>query len=342
MPRQLLCVGVGKLEWNEYEEPALQPGQIRVLSQFTAAKHGTELAMYKGYSAARGPFDRDLKVFTYRTSLQGPRFNPGNMTVGIVTQTAPDVTNYAVGDRVLIYGGFKQTHTVGTDRGCWKIPQDVSWKSVVCLDPADFALGAVRDGHVRIGDNVAIFGLGAIGLMAVQLCRASGAARIIAIDPLASRREIARDLGADVLLDPAACDAGLEIKKATDSRGADVVIEYSGTWRAMQAALRGVAYGGNVVAGAFPPPYEAGLDFGAEAHLNIPNIVFSRSCSEPNRDYPRWDERRIFGTCLKMLICDQLRGDPIVSPVVKFDELLDVYPRIQTDPGTFIKLGAEY
>ena len=76
-------------------------------------------------------------------------------------------------------------------------------------------------------------------------------------------------------------DAGLEVKLATDRRGADVVIEYSGNMHAMQAALRGVAFGGTVVSGAFPPAYSAGFDIGAEAHLNRPNIIFSRACSDP-------------------------------------------------------------
>ena len=55
----------------------------------------------------------------------------------------------------------------------------------------------------------------------------------------------------------------------------DVAIDYSGAPQALQAALRGVAYGGTVVAGAFPPPHQAGLDLGAEAPLNLPSIVFT-------------------------------------------------------------------
>ena len=98
----------------------------------------------------------------------------------------------------------------------------------------------------------------------------------------------------DLLLDPTACDAGLEIKRATGKRGADVCIEYSGSHLALQAALRGVAYLGTVVAGAWPGSYPAGLDFGAEAHMNRPRIVFVAACSEPNPDHPNWDEQRIF------------------------------------------------
>ncbi len=341
MPRELLCVGQEQLAWNEYEEPPLGPGQLRVASRFSAAKHGTELAIFKGYWGARGRFDPHLHAFLYdkRTSPSG--FRPGNMTVGDVIEVGPRVSGFAVGDRLLIYGGFRQTHVVAHDQ-CWKIPADMPWQSAVCLDPADFAFGAIRDGHVRVGDGVAIFGMGAIGLLAVQIARLAGAGRVIAVDPLPNRRSLAQSLGADLVLDPVHCDAGLEIKKATDSRGVDVAVDYSGHWRAMQSALRGLAYGGTVVAGAFPPPYEAGLDFGAEAHVNLANIVFSRSCSEPNRDHPRWDERRIFGACMHLLTAGRLRGQEVVTPVVPFEELLGTYPKIATEPDRFIKLGAAY
>ncbi|MCY4604839.1 MAG: zinc-binding alcohol dehydrogenase, partial [Gemmatimonadetes bacterium] len=223
-----------------------------------------------------------------------------------------------------------------------RLPADVPWQAAVCLDPADFALGAVRDGHVRIGDAVAVSGLGAISLMAVQFCRLAGAHPIIALDPLANRREAARACGADLVLDPTQCDAGLEIKKATANRGADVIIDYSGHPAAMQQALRGVAYRGTIVAGAYPGAWTTGIDLGAEAHMNRPHIVFSRANSEPNPDHPNWDNTRIYDVCWRMLAAGQVDCLPIVQPIVSFDDLLDAYPKIATQPETNIKLGVQF
>jgi threonine dehydrogenase-like Zn-dependent dehydrogenase len=247
----------------------------------------------------------------------------------------------AVGDRVCGYGGFREVHTVGAD-GLFKMAEGTSWKAAVCLDPADFAMGALRDGHLRIGDAVAVFGMGAIGLMVVQLAVLAGAQPVIAVDPLANRREAAVACGADLTLDPTACDAGKEIKLATEKRGVDVAVDYSGNVHAMQAAIRGVAWGGTVVAGAFPPPYAAGLDLGAEAHMNLPRIVFSRACSEPGRDYPRWDEKRIWRALWRMIGEGRLTGEPVVTPVVPFDDLPRAYLEIATAPEKNIKLGCEY
>lgn len=342
MGKRLVCVAKGQLAWETYDEVAPGEGQVLIQVEHAAAKHGTEMSMFKGYGFPRGPYDRELGLHRPEQASEGPtRAVPvGNMVVGTVSAVGENVSEVKVGDRVATYSGFRQT-VVASEGRCWVMPEGMPWQSAVCLDPAEFAFAAVRDGHVRVGDAVAVFGLGAIGLMAVQIAALAGAYPVIAIDPLAKRCDIAAQVGATLTLDPTACDAGLEIKLATQKRGADVVIDYSGARSAMQHALRGVAYGGTVVAGAYPPPYGAGLDFGAEAHLNIPRIVFSRACSQPDRDHPRWDEPRIFDTCWRLLGSGALTGVPIVDPVVPFDTLGEEYPKIATSPDEMVKLGAD-
>ena len=343
MPRKLWAISAEQLEVREYELPEPGEGQVLVNSEYGAAKHGTEMAYLKGYGRRRGRFDRDLRVHIPEDESQkvSRPVSLGNMFVGAVTKLGSRVTELSEGDRVLGYGPFQEVHVV-RDSGCWKMPEGLSWKSAVCLDPADFAMAAVRDGQVRIGDAVAVFGMGAIGLLVLQLAKLSGAEPIIAVEPLPNRRQVAKASGADLILDPGECDPGIEIKKATGGRGVDVAIDYSGSVGAMQAALRSVAFGGNVVAGAYPNPYGPGLDLGAEAHLNIPNIIFSRACSQPNREHPRWNEGRIYATCWRLIVEGKLSGGYIVSPVVPFEELVTEYPKIASDPGANIKLGTAF
>ena len=281
MPRELIARAREQVAFRVYERPPLRRGEVRVRTLFAAAKHGSEMAMFQGYAGHRGPYDPEYRIFAAgQPGIDYPK-GLGNTCVGEVIELGDGVTGVGLGDRVFRYGTFREEHVWRHDE-VRSLPDGVPWQAAVCLDPADFALGAVRDGHVRIGDAVAVFGMGAIGLMALQLAKLAGAYPVIAVDPLALRREVASECGADLVLDPAACDAGLEIKKATGKRGADVCIEYSGNHLALQAALRGVVYNGTVVAGAWPGSYPAGLDFGAEAHFNQPRIVFSRSCSVPN------------------------------------------------------------
>jgi threonine dehydrogenase-like Zn-dependent dehydrogenase len=340
MPKELIAPAKGEVAFREYENPPLEAHQIRVKSLFGAAKHGTEMALYKGYAAARGGYDKEYQVFNSELETVRYPVRLGNMCVGEVTEVGSGVTRFKVGEQVFNYGSFRQEHV--WPETVRKLPDGVPWQAAVCLDPADFALGAVRDGHVRIGDAVAVFGMGAIGLMVIQLARLAGAYPVIAVELLPLRRQVALECGADLVLDPAACDVGLEIKKATQKRGADVCIEYSGNHRALQAALRGVAYNGTVVAGAWPGSYPAGLDLGAEAHMNRPRIIFSRACSEPNPDYPNWNEERLFEVVWRLLSEGALKTEPIVHPIVKFEDLPAEYPKIDTQPAENIKLGVRF
>jgi threonine dehydrogenase-like Zn-dependent dehydrogenase len=338
--RELIAPAPNQVAWREVTLPPLQPQQVLVRSHFGAAKHGTEMAAFKGYAAHRGRYDPELRLF--RREQPGSRYPArlGNMMVGEVVEVGDAVTKLSIGDQVFHYSPFREAHV--WPETVRKLPEGVPWQAAVCLDPADFALGAIRDGHLRIGDAAAVFGLGAIGLLVVQLAKLAGAYPVIALDPIASRRDLALVCGADHVLDPAALDAGLAIKELTAGRGADVCIEYSGSHHALQAALRGVAYLGTVVAGASPGIYPAGLDFGVEAHLNRPRIVFSRACSEPNPDYPNWDEQRIFGVVWRLLAGGSLVTVPLVQPVIAFDDLPEVYPKIATHPEEFIKLGVHF
>lgn len=340
MPKELVGIAPGTLRWREYEDPPLGRGDVRVASQHAVAKHGTEMSFFKGYANPRGSYDRDLGLFTGQARADAG-YGVGNMFAGTVVEAGAAVTGLRAGDRVFAYGSFRESHVLPAER-CYRLQPGVSWKSALCLDPAVFAMGSVRDGHVRLGDRMAVFGLGAIGLVVVQMARLAGASEVIAVDPIALRRDVAARTGATRTLDPTACDAGREIKLATGGTGVDVAIEYSGSVPGLQQALRAVAFGGTVVCGAYPGPYPAGLDLGAEAHFNRPTVVFSRVNSDPSRDHPRWDEQRVYRACLKLIAERRLDGEEIVQPVVRFADLAEEYPKISDAPETLVKLGVDY
>ena len=341
MPTELIAPAREEVAFREYESPPLRPDQIRVRSRFGAAKHGSEMAMFQGYAGHRGNYDGELHIFTQESQMVKYPNGLGNMCVGEATEIGKEVQDISLGDTVFAHGSFRQEH-VWPAQHARRLPDGVPWQAAVCLDPADFALGAVRDGHIRLGDTVAVFGMGAIGLFVVQLAKLAGAYPVIAVDPISLRRDVAEECGADIVMDPTSCDAGLEIKLATDRRGADVCVDYSGHYSALQAALRGVAYLGTVVAGAWPGSYPAGLDLGAEAHFNRPTIVFSRACSEPNPEYPNWDENRLFSVVWRLLCDGSLKAEPVVQPVVPFDDLLEEYPKIANAPEENVKLGVAF
>jgi threonine dehydrogenase-like Zn-dependent dehydrogenase len=103
-----------------------------------------------------------------------------------------------------------------------------------------------ESGKVRIGDTVAVFALGPIGLCAVAGARLMGATTIIGVDTVPERIAIAKRLGADHAVDFKAVDPVEEIMRLTDSRGVDVAIEALGTQATFEAALRVLRPGGTL------------------------------------------------------------------------------------------------
>jgi len=315
---------------------------MRVCNTHGAEKHGTKISFVHGHGNRRGARDAAKQMFVPGGVAWSYPIPLGNMQVGIVEETGSGIRNYKQGDRVLYFGAFAPTALI-TEEETWRLAPDTCWKAATCLDPATYALCALRDGNVRIGDSVAIFSMGAIGLMAVQLAKLAGCYPIIAIDPLQNRRDAALKGGADLVINPIVSDTGKLLREATDWRGVDAVIEYSGAMEALQAALRGIAFGGNVVLGAFPGPMKAGLDLGAEAHMNRPNIMFSRTESDPHREHPRWDNVRVRATVHSMILKGLINGESVVTPVLKFDDALATqYDLVMASPEKNIKFGVEY
>ena len=343
MPKHLVCTEHDIVGWQECELPKqLEPNQMRVRNTHGAEKQGTMKAFVHGYGNKRGQWDSAKGTFVPGGVAWNYPIPLGNMQVGLIEETGTGIKNYSVGDRVLHFNGFSPTAVIW-EGNCWKLRADTSWKAATCLDPAAYALSAVRDANLRVGDATAIFSLGAIGLMAVQMAKIAGCHPIIAIDPLANRREVAMKTGADLVIDPVGTDVGAALREATGWRGVDAVIEYSGAMEAIQAALRGVAYGGNIALGAFPGPMKAGLDLGAEAHMTRPNLLFTRTESEPHREHPCWDNARIRATVIRLILEGRIDAESIVTPVLKFsDALAAQYDQVSAEPDKLIKLGVEY
>jgi threonine dehydrogenase-like Zn-dependent dehydrogenase len=143
------------------------------------------------------------------------------------------------------------------------IPEDLEDEDVVlCPDIFSTGLSGAESGRIRVGDSVAVFAQGPIGLCATVGAKLKGASLIIAIDSNVERLEVARRLGATVTLDATDGDLLAEIKRLTDGRGVDVAIEALGRQETFENALRAIRPGGvlsslGVYSGKLIAPYEA-------------------------------------------------------------------------------------
>jgi len=143
------------------------------------------------------------------------------------------------------------------------VPQMLTDEQVLMLpDIASTGISGAESGNIRIGDAVAVFAQGPIGLCATLGARLRGASTIVGIDPVVTRRDMARRFGANVTLDPATDDVVRRLKDLTGGRGVDVAIEALGRQETFESALRSIRPGGvlsslGVYSGKLVAPYEA-------------------------------------------------------------------------------------
>ena len=346
MPREVVTGNGDAFHFRDYILPPIGPNDVRVRTTFAAPKHGTETHAIAGGANGKA-WDPTLRLFlpdSNPTSQAEPgERGMGNIVVGTVSDVGAGVRRWAVGDVVFGYGPIRETHQAPEDH--WQALGALSPPDAVCTDPAHVAFVAVRDGNVRVGDDVAVFGLGAIGQMAVQVARASGARRVLALDPIKLRRDCALAHGADDAFDPTAQDAALAVKRATEGKGVDVALETSGNGRALNDAIRCIRQCGTVVHVPWGPKSCADLHLDEEWHLNRPTLVGSQ-CWEgwgnPDRSYPLWDGPRQRAAVRDLFERGLLTGEGTVSPVVPFADAAAALAEIFRSPERVIKVGVTF
>ncbi len=117
---------------------------------------------------------------------------------------------------------------------------------LMCPDIMSTGFSGAESGGIRIGDTVAVFALGPIGLCAVAGAKLMGATRIIGVDTVPARLEVAKKLGCDEVVDFKAGDPVEQIMALTDGRGVDVAIEALGTQSTFESALKVLRPGGTL------------------------------------------------------------------------------------------------
>ncbi|MGA8143248.1 MAG: NAD(P)-dependent alcohol dehydrogenase [Candidatus Acidiferrales bacterium] len=205
----------------------------------------------------------------------------GHEPVGVIHELGVGVTGYEVGDRVLVgaitpcgqcndclrgnlsqcggpIGGWRFGNTINGAQAEYvlvpfaqanlaKIPDDLKDEQVVLLsDIASTGISAAESADLQIGDTVAVFAQGPIGLCATAGAKLKGASLIIAVESDPIRAKMAKKMGADIVVNHLEQDAVAEIKRLTGGKGVDVAIEALGTQATFESALRVLRAGGTL------------------------------------------------------------------------------------------------
>jgi 2-desacetyl-2-hydroxyethyl bacteriochlorophyllide A dehydrogenase len=324
---------------REYPTPRPGAGEVRVRTLYSGISAGTELAYYRGtnpYLEKR--WDAEAALFlTGQSTFEYPVNVLGYSEVGEVDALGSDVSDLAVGE--VVWGGWcHRSHAVlpaAKLRG-QVLPPGLHPIVGTFNRVGAVALNAVLAADARIGETVAVFGLGVIGLLATQLLVTQGA-EVLAIDTVPHRLELARKFGAEPLpaLDG---DLALAVREQTEGRGADRVIELTGAYPALHQAIRVAGVGGTVIAAGFYQGPATALALGEEFHHNQVILVSSQIGSLPASLRDRWTKARLHKTVIRLCAAGRLDPMPLVTHVIPARSAAEAYRLVDSPPPDLVQV----
>lgn len=242
--------GFGDMRLDEIPVPALAPGHV--LAQILVVQPSvTEAQLAFGIPTLA------FEKISHRLATEAPVQLFGHEYCARIVDVGPGVTRFQPGDRIaaraklpcqncpLCHGGrmhlCRKGPIIGFQLpGCFSeyallpeialtlVDDRISDSEAACLQSLSDSIASVETANIRVGDTVALFGQGSMGLECMQIARVSGAGRIIAVDVRPEACAMARQLGADNVINASEDDPVAAIRDLTGGNGADVTFECAG------------------------------------------------------------------------------------------------------------------
>jgi 2-desacetyl-2-hydroxyethyl bacteriochlorophyllide A dehydrogenase len=301
----LIATAVNTVEIKERKLEALAAGQVRVKTEYSMVSTGTELHRIQATHTANRPFPTAT----------------GYIAIGTVVGLGEGVTAWRLGDRVLAGTGHHGMMDTPAER-CTAVPDGVASRDAVCTPLLSISIRGVRAAKLALGDSAAIFGQGVIGVFATHLARLAGACPVIAVDPVAARRDTARTMGADATIDPLQEDVAARIRSLTDGRGVSAAIEATATPRVAASLPSHVRDEGRIVIlGGVHGKVEMDL----YTHFQKSNQTMVGTGSAFHADYPFDTDAANYAAILHLMRAGRIRPAPAITHCVPYTEGPAVY-----------------
>ncbi len=301
----LMATALNTVEIRERKLEQLGPGQVRVQTEYSMVSTGTELHTIQGTHTQPRPF---------------PRMT-GYIAIGRVVGRGQGATRLQLGQRVLFGLAHYGMIDCPEDK-CRPVPEGLPSAKAVCTPLLCISLRGVRAARVRLGDSVAVFGQGVIGVFATHLAKRSGAHPVIAVDPIGRRRQVAQEMGADVVIDPAKEDVLQRVKEVTGGVGVSAAIEATATARVI-ASLPALTReeGRIVVLGGIHGKAEMDL----YTYFQKSNQTMIGCGSAYHGDYPYDSDAANAEAIMRMMQAGLIDPSPAVTHRVPYTEGPEIY-----------------
>ena len=301
------------------ELPPLNEDEITVKLVRSTISAGTERALLTG--------DPNINS-SGAPSVVFPR-RSGYSSSGVVVAVGSAVTEFKVGDRVACsWTNHAQYNNVKTKRA-YKLDDATDYDEAALVHIATFPLAAMRKCNFEFGESAMIMGLGVLGLLAVELLRAAGAAPLIAVDPVPGKREQAIALGADYALDPFDPDFAKTVKEITGG-GVKVCIEVTGLGSGLDMALDCMARFGRVALLGCTRNSDFSIDYYRKVHGPGVTLVGAHTMARHKYESSQgwWTEADDAKAILRLLVSGRINFKQFIEEIHSPTEAPEVYTRL--------------
>ncbi len=358
MKQLLQNVSTGEITVEEVPAPVKGPASLLVATSFSLISAGTERAVLEigrasviGKARARPELARRViesarteGLATTYAKVRGRLAEPnalGYSLAGVVIEACPDAPA-APGELVACAGAGLASHAelVSVPRTlCARVPEGVPPEDAAYATVAAIALHGVRLADVRLGDVVAVVGLGLVGQLAAEMLRAAGCV-VLGCDPDERRVQLARDTGTFASTDPRDLEA--EVRRVSSRRGADGVLVTAASRSAEPlgtATLVARERATVVIVGDVPVQSPRAPLFAKELKLLVSRSYgpgrYDPVYEEKGIDYPssyvRWTEGRNLQEVLRLMASGALRPSRLTTHVFDLVDGPAAYGQLQSD-----------
>ena len=281
----------------------------------------------------------------------------GHECSGEVAEVGEKVTNVKVGQRVVIEPGFTcgvceacrsgrynlcpnvrfygappydgafAEYALASAENVYPMPDNMTYGEGAMIEPLAVGLMATKRGRVSVHDSVAVFGAGPIGLFSLQAAKSHGAVETFAVDIIDYRLEYASKLGAGTVINALKGDPVELIRESTGGRGVDVVIEASGSPKAVRQAIDVVKPGGRIVFVGYPL---------VEVPILIDKVLVKELDLHGVHRYAN-----VFPTAIRLVSSGKVDVRSLVTHVFPFEKILEGFKVHMNKIGNPIKVQIE-
>lgn len=319
----IVFTGPGQVAVEDRELPSPAPGELLIRTHLTLISTGTELTILEGKYPPDSAWERYGRF----------PFLAGYNNVGEVVEVGPGVDEAWRGRRVATYGNHAR-YVCQPAASARPIRDEVADEQAVFFTIAEIVMNGVRRGGVTWGETVVVNGLGLLGQLTVRCCRLAGARPVLAVDPVAARRDRLPQEPGIVPVDPQSEDVAELAATLTKGRKADVAFEVTGNPDLIPGQVAALRRMGRFVI-LSSPKGPSTFDFHDLCNSPSLTIIGAHNMSHPKceeGDNP-WTMLRHAELFFELLAAGDLDMDPLISHRAAYPEAPALYQMLREDRG---------